>query len=505
MHPDIVRLAKLVKNLVSDKETIAYRRAFAQVAGSATAGLFLSQLFYWSDKTKDPEGWFYKTAEEWKSELYLTTTELSKARSALKAKGILEEIKKGVPCKVHYRLNMDRLVRLLDGLDPVLNEYEILSIYGEKIHKLSKSGALAAANRGTEYEYVDYLELLKQKGFVCGICGHKIQKGPGKRPDSLCFDHIIPISRGGKHIATNIQPAHSFCNGSKRNKLPEEYTPSFTPSDYLVPRETQNQFDAVRKTSLMTSEKLVFCETGNSIYIDTESTTENTSQNTSQNGAAAHTKGKASQKEEDRKLAELFGQTLEEDQEPMEQQVDPSTDSMAKEKKDPDPVNHSFSGENSLNRSSKKKGTLCRQSVQMTSRQGQRVLGKHSQVRALIGQLTDDVDGFIKWRISHLASTSYYKDNGIKVVESTVLESYAKGLPVYGSDAEKAQAIADVTDKIKAHIESWPQRQRKAQQDDRKALFDEIYALYKKDPAAAMEYAQGLRVWNQFVRERLNP
>jgi 5-methylcytosine-specific restriction endonuclease McrA len=36
------------------------------------------------------------------------------------------------------------------------------------------------------------------------------------------FDHVIPLSRGGRHSTENIQLAHPFCNWSKNDKLPEE-------------------------------------------------------------------------------------------------------------------------------------------------------------------------------------------------------------------------------------------------------------------------------------------
>lgn len=209
--------------------------------------------------------------------------------------------------------------------------------------------------------------------------------------------------------------------------------------------------------------------------------------------------------EEDRKLAELFGQTLEEDQEPKEKKESLSTDSMAKKEKDSDPANNLCFGKVMSTQviCEKEKSNSSASGVKKTSSQSRCVSSRHEQVRAMIGELTGDVDGFLKWRMGHLASTSYYKDNGIKVVESTVLEGYAKGLKAFGSDAEKAQAIADVADRIKAHVESWPQRHRKAQQDSQNTLFEELYSLHQKDPEAAFKRAQGLRVWNQFYREKL--
>ncbi|WP_341742893.1 hypothetical protein [Azonexus hydrophilus] len=73
------------------EQTIAFHPALARVGGSAAAGLFLSQLIYWSGKGKHPEGWIYKDAAEWEQETCLTRAEQRTARSALTGRGLIEE------------------------------------------------------------------------------------------------------------------------------------------------------------------------------------------------------------------------------------------------------------------------------------------------------------------------------------------------------------------------------------------------------------------------------
>jgi hypothetical protein len=92
---------------------VAFHRLFAAVGGSVGAGVFLSQLYYWSEHTTDPEGWVYKTAEEWFDETMLGRHELDTVRKALKARGVIEEKLRGVPPVTHYRIRWDELFERL--------------------------------------------------------------------------------------------------------------------------------------------------------------------------------------------------------------------------------------------------------------------------------------------------------------------------------------------------------------------------------------------------------
>jgi hypothetical protein len=92
---------------------IAYHRIFARIGGGAAAGLFLSQAFYWSFRTNSTEGWFYKTGIEWEEETGLTRCEQETARKKLIAKGLLEEKKEGVPCKLYYRIQQNNIMNAI--------------------------------------------------------------------------------------------------------------------------------------------------------------------------------------------------------------------------------------------------------------------------------------------------------------------------------------------------------------------------------------------------------
>lgn len=99
----------LITKLLTDKP-VAYHPFLARVAGGVTAGLFLSQLFYWSDRGKDPEGWIYKKQTEFEEETALTRREQETARKRLLQQGLIEEKLKGVPPVLHYRICWDQLI-----------------------------------------------------------------------------------------------------------------------------------------------------------------------------------------------------------------------------------------------------------------------------------------------------------------------------------------------------------------------------------------------------------
>ena len=114
---------KLTKILGSP---IAFHRCLAELAGSVTSGLMLSQAVYWTGKTKDPQGWFWKTQDEWFEETMLSRKEQESARRRLReivfeGKSLWCEQLRGVPAKLYYRVDMDILECLLTADQHVQN------------------------------------------------------------------------------------------------------------------------------------------------------------------------------------------------------------------------------------------------------------------------------------------------------------------------------------------------------------------------------------------------
>lgn len=63
---------------------------------------------------------------------------------------------------------------------------------------------------GGKVSWNEWQAIKREYGFRCAGCGKK---------KKLTMDHIIPITKKGKHILKNIQPLCRSCNASKGNKL----------------------------------------------------------------------------------------------------------------------------------------------------------------------------------------------------------------------------------------------------------------------------------------------
>lgn len=92
---------------------IAFHRSFVSLGAGVTGALMLSQAVYWSHRTQKGDGWFYKTQAEWEEETGLSRYEQEGARKKLRKLGVMQEIKRGVPCKTFYKVDFQQLSMLL--------------------------------------------------------------------------------------------------------------------------------------------------------------------------------------------------------------------------------------------------------------------------------------------------------------------------------------------------------------------------------------------------------
>lgn len=68
-------------------------------------------------------------------------------------------------------------------------------------------------------EIVQYPEVYSRSNGICGLCQEPVSEWLFY-PDQMAgtIDHIKPLSRGGQHVYTNVQLAHSLCNSKKGNR-----------------------------------------------------------------------------------------------------------------------------------------------------------------------------------------------------------------------------------------------------------------------------------------------
>lgn len=97
---------ELIKQFTGQDQMLSIPRPFIKLTGDHECALMLNQILYWSSRTDDPDGWFYKTHEDWAEELELTPSQIRRITKALAKVGVESKLKKhnGAP-KMHYRIN----------------------------------------------------------------------------------------------------------------------------------------------------------------------------------------------------------------------------------------------------------------------------------------------------------------------------------------------------------------------------------------------------------------
>lgn len=62
-------------------------------------------------------------------------------------------------------------------------------------------------------------EIYKRDAGICGLCRQRVSRRfKPNHPRSATIDHIVPISKGGPHVRSNVQLAHYGCNSAKRDR-----------------------------------------------------------------------------------------------------------------------------------------------------------------------------------------------------------------------------------------------------------------------------------------------
>lgn len=105
----------LITNMAGKENTIAINTMYMKLMGGLEAGAFLSQVIYWSDKSGRKDGYFYKTYDEWKEELFISKYNVVKYSKKMVEMGFLETVNKkanGSPT-VHYKFDLEAFMLTL--------------------------------------------------------------------------------------------------------------------------------------------------------------------------------------------------------------------------------------------------------------------------------------------------------------------------------------------------------------------------------------------------------
>lgn len=95
---------------------IWYHPGLALVFKSQAAAILLGQLIYWNGMGKKSGGWIYKSIDEIRQEGGLTRANQETAIKILKQSGVLETKIAGIPATRHFRVDLNRLKKLLTSL-----------------------------------------------------------------------------------------------------------------------------------------------------------------------------------------------------------------------------------------------------------------------------------------------------------------------------------------------------------------------------------------------------
>jgi len=205
---------------------IAFHRAFVRLGAGITGALMLSQAMYWSKRTKDENGWFYKTQSEWEDETGLSRSEQEGARRKLKKLGVLQEERKGVPCKTYYRIDTQALDALL------CQSAEKPQSSMRKSCKLERG---KPANKDAENPQPSLQESRKQD------CGNPDRKAAEKPQTITETTQRLPIDHDSKTLCASGCATES----SKPDPEPESKSPTYrTAKGRTLSGEALENFEA---------------------------------------------------------------------------------------------------------------------------------------------------------------------------------------------------------------------------------------------------------------------
>lgn len=116
----------------------------------------------------------------------------------------------------HWSLNAEDRRHCHAPWTKQLAQYRYLVDQAYRLYHRQKSKHYKALRRGNASELISGQSLLqrwRQFDHCCAYCG-----AAEHRSAELEIEHVVPISKGGPHLLSNIVPACTSCNSSKRRQ-----------------------------------------------------------------------------------------------------------------------------------------------------------------------------------------------------------------------------------------------------------------------------------------------
>jgi hypothetical protein len=136
------------------QKPIAYSAGLAHSLGSVESSILLGQLLYWNGLGRD-KVWSFKTIAEMKLETGLSRSQQERVIGQLKSLGLIEVVRKSIPAKRHFKLNVQKIENYLaSSLQETskLESDELSATDAQNLKATTKSN-----QRNTSKGYQDFL------------------------------------------------------------------------------------------------------------------------------------------------------------------------------------------------------------------------------------------------------------------------------------------------------------------------------------------------------------
>lgn len=195
------RLREVLKGF--SKGIIAYYKVYAEITESVTAGLLLSQIaFWWFGPAGEKP--FFKTAQEFMSELVMGSGELRAAKARLESLGLIKIEYHGMPKKTYYEFNESAVLEQISNNAKIaqlsVNHAKTAQLYALKSHNNTCENRMSKITDNTTERTRDNKKpifsenRLSEKEVQERVYGLLIRHGvSGKVAKSIIYEQHIPL------------------------------------------------------------------------------------------------------------------------------------------------------------------------------------------------------------------------------------------------------------------------------------------------------------------------